>query len=1728
LLEQKWPGKRILTLIPQLFEEYDIVSLIDGDDISFLLRKQRIEVDEIDLRQLYVHAITSNSGELPLADRARLITDNISDSAENKIAPSSTLYATLVPTVSGNKALKEAEILDSHSLASAAIRVIAPNAVDRMTLSRQLGLSERQAVRVLLACGIQEVSSEETKERVIKHFSELWPACRTNEDRFSVLQYVRTNNIADRLSETASRLDVVLVQQGKEKWKPPIGIVSPKLLLKKLPFLAEDERPSLSVSDDIKEIWHQWCGIGTVAQAFEILAGKAKSQIDIPKASKELYDWIDQVYPPAGAEQDEFGQKLATTAWVLAKRNGIEEVKLPRDIIIHKGHDVLERHFWVPAIPLPLSSRGHEREIGFQTNLEINQYNLESVCICLSEALHAEPDGLLSIYARIADAVEEDADLRGLWTDYARQYRVFRTFRDNTPYVGSLQLFIGEVHREDLSSMLLCLCSDEGVPSKAPKLYEILGVPKQPTLKQILHALCTFEERDVSKAYRNLVDIVIRSATDEAVDYDWQNIKIRTCAGTFRLLGQSYWDPALGFRSHVQPAAAQELIDTQHGDTRRLIDWIHQYDANYPKCLRDGPGVRFSGQQAPVDVAGSIDYVLQPWRHLCAEIVRADSRANEEVANRGLSITDRPPEFSVVDRITLHSETVGGMSIDQDPKWEGPIAFADHNGKILIAAAYFPDNTDLDAGRLKDIDSYIAEEILHSLGDTCFYKPDTERVQCLLNLLERPSTVIQSLKERNRFHFIYQYQDQVADPDFTTLFDEYQKTRPSSGRHQELEEELYSILSHKFIDARREQIRGYGYEEFSVITELLQNAEDAYVQRAWLGMDTSEECEVTFRFEKQCTGRTILNVEHKGRPFNYYRHQGKEDRAFARDVEGVLRSAGSYKPHSRIDEENDDEGGSRNIGRFGLGFKSVFLLCDRPEIHSGYWHFAIENGCIPVEVPVPQNWNPSLTRITLPLNSGAEVGLEADRLARLLPFLRQTKRISIVSTDGAEETVAIKETMALESKEWVVQECFVEINSRPFLRFVRVRSGSAQMAMLIDSKNFPVRWDDFFPNDLCVFLPLKSRLGCGIGISNRFQVQSGRTHLTSSEDNEKLAINIAAILPGLTAWLSGPGYHQAKSGISAYLLRFWQIWNWNEYDAECKFVIDKIAYELWRLADKTEIVPTHDLDSAVSLSRGLCFYFVDVPVLFRQALLRDRFAVPVAEDEDIQLTAANVVPEVFVSSLRRLAEHIGCQIDDYMFRVSWEQIALACERAPWLAEKPELLNDLASCLSEDRLDDVARWVANCNVAGIDGLGKTGSWTPRQLFPRDMADADYLPTRFLQQIDGVYSEPALALLRKAGLKTQPSSDDISVWITKGQLDSKECNGLLRYLASQDRFRVFWSLRGLFCSAWIRSNGDRITTEQARRKGLLDPDVVSNNVFGAWLGLETGEVLEPPPASPRYNPEVILRKLADEWEKHGSRWVKLYNQKVYPNGLPPALLFSDAGMTTSERREWMVLLILGSLHTMGRTKPEQHRDFLMRCSRNGWLDAISEQNTDTRRWFDFIESFLDDPLGNQDYYQWVKQIVAFYQFNRWLPEYVGVLSALDRFDRPLTINDIFNPRENPDLSGSGLDAPSMRRALGMIGVHFVLRELVRLDLLEGRNVSHLCYVPARRVRTLLSTITNGGAYDSSNEIHQLLVEVLGKERATFGKTFDLPLLILTDDQKLQRDIIGKEIDFDSGEE
>ena len=160
-------------------------------------------------------------------------------------------------------------------------------------------------------------------------------------------------------------------------------------------------------------------------------------------------------------------------------------------------------------------------------------------------------------------------------------------------------------------------------------------------------------------------------------------------------------------------------------------------------------------------------------------------------------------------------------------------------------------------------------------------------------------------------------------------------------------------------DTSHEIIANLYSDSSHFIYEILQNADDA----------KASEVEFKLTSEK-------LSITHNGKPFIF------------EDVESITTVGFSAK----ADDVN-------TIGKFGIGFKSVFAITKKPCIHSGEANFEIRDFIVPKEID-SINIEPEITKIILPFNdpendnSYKQISEHLQKLkSESLLFLRNIKKI---------------------------------------------------------------------------------------------------------------------------------------------------------------------------------------------------------------------------------------------------------------------------------------------------------------------------------------------------------------------------------------------------------------------------------------------------------------------------------------------------------------------------------------------------------------------------------------------------------------------------------------------------------------------------------------------------------------------------------------------------------------
>lgn len=289
------------------------------------------------------------------------------------------------------------------------------------------------------------------------------------------------------------------------------------------------------------------------------------------------------------------------------------------------------------------------------------------------------------------------------------------------------------------------------------------------------------------------------------------------------------------------------------------------------------------------------------------------------------------------------------------------------------------------------------------------------------------------------------------------------------------------------------------------IFELLQNAEDALGRRGdWQGPR-----KVTFALAS-----TRLTLSHFGKPF---------DEA---DVRSVCDIAESTKNES-------------SIGRFGLGFKSVYTVTDLPSIHSGDEDFAIEDYVFPKRADrTPREADE--TQIILPLRPG-DATVNQDVTAgfrhlgpRALLFLRHIEEINWSVEDGASGfylrnkpetlgpnvqrvTVIGQETGHTEvDQNWLVFH-------RDVFSSEQKKVGQVEIAFsLVAVKDAPGRWtvQPLAKSPLVVFFPTVVESHLGFLVQGPYRTTPSRDNIPPGDPwNQHLVSETTSLLVEAMRWM---------------------------------------------------------------------------------------------------------------------------------------------------------------------------------------------------------------------------------------------------------------------------------------------------------------------------------------------------------------------------------------------------------------------------------------------------------------------------------------------------------------------------------------------------------------------------------------------------------------------------------
>ena len=289
-------------------------------------------------------------------------------------------------------------------------------------------------------------------------------------------------------------------------------------------------------------------------------------------------------------------------------------------------------------------------------------------------------------------------------------------------------------------------------------------------------------------------------------------------------------------------------------------------------------------------------------------------------------------------------------------------------------------------------------------------------------------------------------------------------------------------------------------ERTHFIFELLQNAEDALARR---GPEWNGPRAVSFDLTEN-----QLRVSHFGDPFN------------DEDVKGICQIGNSTK-----------EGNFTAIGRFGIGFKSVYAYTERPGIHSGPEDFVIDDYVLPKATSSIDRKNDQ-TVFVIPLKSNdrndyneisnALMNLRLDTLL----FLHHINEISYSIEDGTSEHY-LRESVKLDNNVRSVtiigtgrdQDIAIEwlVFSHPVFNN-DISTGNVEIAFERDPKSEKIQ--PVSESRLVVFFPTVVTTGLGFLVQGPYRTTPSRETVPSNDEwNNYLMRETASLLSGALCWL---------------------------------------------------------------------------------------------------------------------------------------------------------------------------------------------------------------------------------------------------------------------------------------------------------------------------------------------------------------------------------------------------------------------------------------------------------------------------------------------------------------------------------------------------------------------------------------------------------------------------------
>lgn len=967
------------------------------------------------------------------------------------------------------------------------------------------------------------------------------------------------------------------------------------------------------------------------------------------------------------------------------------------------------------------------------------------------------------------------------------------------------------------------------------------------------------------------------------------------------------------------------------------------------------------------------------------------------------------------------------------------------------------------------------------------------------------------------------------------------------------DEEVQTVV----LNAVRSKIEDFQYTLGSIPFELFQNADDAVVELAEINSHFRPEKVIDPDLLPEHIKRfmVILNensfsIMHWGRPVNSIGPTGfpGRERGFHQDLEKMLLLSASDKSSNH-----------KVTGKFGLGFKSVLLACDKPRIISGQLSTEIIAGLCPVllkdtsqlrallkEKTSDRKYQATLVNLPFKETMPEEIMSGFNQLAGFMTiFSKQIRRIDV--TGGREQTWNWNPT-----KRVLGEGLSIEIDRTPLLKndpsnlslYFRLNKGGILTAF--GPQGFR-KLPDQLPA-IWVVTPITEMKGLGIAINCDFELDAGRGRLSGSsainrEKAKKLGSEFGKALQQLfeltqTQWEELKQALRLESDLTVY--QFWSSF-WNVINHEMIF----------RTGDEVSIT----LKSILCKDRGLGYLCADQKALPNnlwgdyQALTRlDKIKIVLKgclgnetifryiEKWEFFRNLLGEPDSVVLRSIFSLVKKFCPQINAATDQ--WKSIGLIDVLYEFSRNNRQVDEKTAALLGrlftaeefrqgEYQLEKEQAYPLLYKLLfkakdGSSQIANTLLMTQKHKLenPDEEKRALFAPDQFVLSDD--YQEYGIDCFLTCREKIALPLEKLAEWIIEAQSEIKRINALKYLLNGEHGDKVARIVReqgientwlaelhpdSSYFKGWPNDDIDEVrlrklkSTEELRDRFTFFEDDF-DDMF--WGNVE------------RHDPKTVLQRIHQWWGDEKDEYITDYEKHIYPEDFIIDLNEDEAGRI--DRKSWMVLFTLSHFHTMGRQRDVQHRGFIQKCIKKGWWDIFSKEKPEERsdEWMRVLEEDIIEQIESSEYEVWMNHFPILYKFSRWLDDFKEAFCSINRMEELPDLSGILKTRTNPQFQGGGISAPPIEKSLGL-GACFALRELKRNKIINRTIANPFCYVPVRRVRHFFENlgctdILDNGDIENSRIIHNYLCQNLGEDNVTFSNCFDIPLQIITEDEEL----------------